>query len=214
MLFRSKDDKYVIPKSILDWPAHGDVAKGQSYYLAPFISPKGHTFYTPSDGDYPAYDLSNEECNRSRDRKSKLFGDVTYWWIFNDKGNLHKETEGDAIGMEIHAQEFAFATNDEINNMTFTNYRIINRSTYTLIETYFGTNFDPDIGFSEDDFVGCDVKRGLGYCYNGRAIDGSGAFNHYGENPPAIGVDFFEGPLQDPDNLDNPKDSAFDAYMK
>ena len=204
---------YVIPNSILDWPAHGDVSKGQSYFMAPFFDKDADNFYDPYSGDYPYYDLKNEECNRSRDRVSKLFGDITYWFVFNDKGNLHKETEGDAIGLEVQAQEFAFATNDEINNMTFTNYRIINRSTFTLVDTYFGTNFDPDLGFSDDDYVGCDVKRGLGYCYNGTSVDGTGGVGHYGANPPAIGVDFFEGPFQDPDNEDNPLDSACNAFM-
>ena len=204
---------YVIPNSILDWPAHGDVSKGQAYYMAPFYDEDGNGFYDPYKGDYPYYDLKNEECNRSRDRVSKRFGDITFWFVFNDKGNIHKETEGDAIGLEVQAQQFAFATNDEINNMTFTNYRIINRSTFTLIETYFGTNFDPDLGYPQDDYVGCDVKRGLGYCYNGKAVDGSGATGHYGANPPAIGVDFFEGPFQDPDNLDNPQDSACNAFI-
>ncbi|MBL4656701.1 MAG: hypothetical protein JKX73_01785 [Flavobacteriales bacterium] len=210
----SSNPTYEIPKSITDWPAHGSKDGGESYYLAPFFDKNGDGFYSPEDGDYPFYDLSSDsECNRSRDREPKLFGDQTIWFIFNDKGNVHSETEGDAIGMEIHCQEFAFATNDEINNMTFTNYRIINRSTFTLINTYFGTNFDPDLGDHLDDYVGCDVERGLGYCYNGPAIDGSGAPHHYGENPPAIGVDFFEGPFQDPDNEDNPQDSACDAYI-
>ena len=39
--------------------------------------------------------------------------------------------------MEIKAQAFAFATNDEINSMTFYNYELINRSTQTLTNTYF-----------------------------------------------------------------------------
>jgi len=58
------------------------------------------------------------------------------------------------------------------------------------------------------DFVGCDVARGLGYCYNGKAVDGSGEPESYGgpqPPPPAIGVDFFQGPYMDPDGLDNPK---------
>jgi hypothetical protein len=91
--------------------------------------------------------------------------------VFNDKGNIHTETGGDPIGMEIRAQAFAFATNDEINSMTFYNYEMINRSTQTLTETYFAVYVDSDIGCSEDDFVGCDVQRGLGYSYNGDAID-------------------------------------------
>jgi len=211
---KSSNPSYTIPKSLLDWPAHGDESKGQSYYLAPFYDANGDSYYDPQDCDYPFYELQpEEECNRSRDRNPKLFGDYTMWYIFNDKGNVHKETEGDAIGLEIQAQQFAFATNDEINNMTFTNYRILNRSTFTLVDTYFGTNFDSDIGDPFDDYVGCDVKRGLGYGYNGPAVDGSGGPGHYGENPPAIGVDFFEGPFQDPDGLDNPKDSACNAYI-
>ena len=39
----------------------------------------------------------------------------TTWWVFNDKGNIHTNTGGDAIGMELR-QAFAFATNDEINS--------------------------------------------------------------------------------------------------
>ena len=211
---KSSNTSYTVPNSILDWPAHGDASLGQSYYLAPFFDFNGDNFYSPEDGDYPYYELdSDADCNRSRDREPKLFGDQTLWYIFNDKGNVHTETDGDPIGLEVHAQEFAFATNDEINNMTFTNYRIINRSTFTLIDTYFGTNFDPDVGDHCDDLVGCDVKRGLGYAYNGFAVDGTGAPTHYGENPPAIGVDFFEGPFQDPDGEDNPQDSACDAFL-
>jgi hypothetical protein len=34
----------------------------------------------------------------------------------NDKGNIHTESGGEPIGMEIRAQAFAFATNDDINN--------------------------------------------------------------------------------------------------
>ena len=200
---------YSIPNSILEWPAHGDPSKGQAHFLAPFFDYNGDGYYNPLDGDYPYYDLATDgdpyDCH-GRDREPLLFGDQTFWYIINDKGNIHKETEGDAIGLEIHAQTFAFATNDEINNMLFSNYRIINRSSYTLTETYFGTNFDPDIGDAKDDYIGCDVKRGLGYGYNADAVDGTGNPGHYGENPPAIGVDFFEGPFQDPDGLDNPQD--------
>jgi len=41
--------------------------------------------------------------------------------------------------------------------------------------------------------------------YNGDLIDESdGGKLGYGENPPAIGCDFFEGPYQDADGIDNP----------
>ena len=75
--------------------------------------------------------------------------------------------------------------------MTFYNYKIINRSTLPLNDTYFGQWVDPDLGYYLDDYVGCDVSLGLGFCYNGDAED-EGA-SGYGFNPPAVGVDFFQG---------------------
>ena len=50
---------------------------------------------------------------------------------------------------------------------------------------------DADLGNYLDDYVGCDVNLGLGFCYNGDAED-EGA-QGYGFNPPPIGVDFFQG---------------------
>lgn len=223
---------YSIPKSILDWPAHGDVAKFQSYYLAPFRDVDGDGEYDPNNGDYPYYDIENELCPinfagdpnyiPARTMEEELTeykvaltgsilvdqvikGDQTLWWVFNDKGNTHTETQGSPIGMEVRAQAFAFATNDEINNMTFYSYEVINRSTFELTNTYFCPWVDTDLGYAWDDYVGCDVLRGLGYCYNGLAIDGSGEVEAYGDQPPAVGVDFFQGPYIDPDGYDNPR---------
>jgi len=216
---------YSIPLSIQDWPAHGDVAKGQSYYLAPFYDQNGDGDYDPNQGDYPYYDIDNSLCKTLTPTMDAVYyhpndpenwkygilsdqvikGDKTLWWVFNDKGNVHTETTGAPIGMEIRGQAFGFATNDEINNMTFYSYEIINRSTFTLTQTYFSQWVDTDLGYAYDDYVGCDVKRGLGYCYNGVAVDGTGQPEAYGIQPPAIGVDFFQGPYMDPDGLDNPK---------
>lgn len=197
---------YTIPTSILNWPAHGSASKFQDHYLAPFYDRNEDGVYNPQgDGDYPWYDLDNSHDCKT-DRRVTLYGDYNMWWVFNDKGNIHTETNGDPIGMEIRAQAFAFATNDEINNMTFYNYEMINRSTQTLTQTYFAVWLDPDIGCSGDDYSGCDVQRGLGYTYNGDAVDDKdcNGVQPFGANPPAIGVDFFEGPYQDNDGLDNP----------
>ncbi len=204
---------YEIPRSIKEYPAHGDPGKFQSYYLAPFFDQKGDGNYDWTEGDYPYYDFDNKLCGKG-DKTAEgngiladqvLKGDQTLWWIFNDKGNIHTETKGEAIGLEIRAQAFGFSTNDEINNMTFYSYEIINRSTYRLTQTYFCQWVDTDLGYPKDDYVGCDVLRGLGYCYNGDDYDetAEGATG-YGANPPAIGVDFFQGPYMDKDGFDNP----------
>ena len=203
------DGGYTTPAYYDNYPAHGNEALGQSRYLAPFYDFDGDGFYDPSVGDYPKYDVANEFDCRTRDRFDEvpLFGDETYYWIFNDKGNIHSETQGDPIGMEIRAQAFSFATTDEINNMTFYNYTLINQGTQTLTQTYFGQYADPDIGNSTDDYVGCDVARGLGYCYNGDPLDEPiSSSAGWGVNPPAVGIDFFEGPYQDSDGIDNPNE--------
>ncbi len=207
---------YQIPSAITDYPAHGNTAKRQSYYMAPFFDADGDGTYNPASGDYPYYDLANDLCHTQIPTMEGngilvdqvLKGDETLWWVFNDRGNLHNESGGGAanqIGMEIRAQAFGFTTADEINNMTFYSFELINRSTYTLTETYFCQWVDTDLGDGWDDYVGCDVRRGLGYCYNGDPVDGDNQIYAYGENPPAIGVDFFQGPYMDPDGLDNMK---------
>ncbi len=209
------ENGYGIPTEILNWPAHGDVGLGQSNIIAPFadltdpitgdiIGQEG--FYEPLIGDYPLYDLEQDIDCRTRlvTDPVPLFGDFTMYWVFNDKGNVHTESQGEPIGMEIQAQMFGFTTNDEINNMTFCNYVLINRGSLNLENTYFAQWVDTDLGDPQDDFIGCDVMRGLGYSYNGDNDDGSSqAGPGYGVQPPAIGIDFFEGPYQDPDGINN-----------
>lgn len=194
---------YVVPDIIKEWPAHGDLSQGQGYYLAPFFDRNDDGDYHWEDGDYPWFDIhKTKEC--SSERTVSLYGDINFWWVMNDKGNIHTETGADPIGMEIRAQAFAFASNDQINNMTFYNYELINRGTQTLFNTYFGCFTDGALGDPFDDYVGCDVNRGLGYYYNGDSYDGDNAgFFGYGDSPPAVGVDFFEGPYQDNDSIDN-----------
>ena len=205
-------DGYAIPGYFFEYPAHGNVALNQDYYLAPFYDYDGDGNYDPALGDYPWYDFLQEiDCgNRRREDQVPLYGDQTYYWIINDKGNVHTESLGEPIGMEIRAQSFAFSTNDEINNMTFCNYVLINQGTQTLTNTYFSQWVDCDLGGHVDDYVGCDVQRGLGYSYNGDAFDEATSYSiGYGEHPPAMGIDFFEGPYQDADGVDNPLTTVF-----
>ena len=137
---------YTMPNSIRDWPAHPyDLSAGQSFYLAPFFDYDEDGEYNPANGDYPYYDINNDLCpwttaNRALAAAGQLpktpeermgissgmvyadhvlKGDQTLYWIFNDKGGPHTESQGQPIGLEIRAQAFGFSTNDELNNMTF-----------------------------------------------------------------------------------------------
>jgi len=42
--------------------------------------------------------------------------------VFNDKGNIHTETGGDPIGMEIRAQAFAFTTSKSLVDSLISNF--------------------------------------------------------------------------------------------
>ncbi|MBL7913787.1 MAG: hypothetical protein JNL49_01960 [Bacteroidia bacterium] len=207
-------DPNAATNDIKSWPGNGDPTSNEGTYLAPFVDVNGDLEYDYRDGDYPGYNFGGDYPSVPGTIKTVcndyIFGDKTLWWVFNDVGNAHTETSSDPIGLEIRAQAFGFKTNDEINNMTFYKYQIINRSTLTLTQTYFGQWVDPDLGNAVDDYVGCDVPRGLGFCYNGDADDETAS--GYGLNPPAIGVDFFQGPLADVNDLvDNDRDGCIDC---
>jgi hypothetical protein len=204
-----------IPDAIKEWPGNGDVSKGQLQYLAPFFDKNANGIYEPSAGDYPGYDLVGKGCTTTDCvPDDQLFGDKTIWWVFNDKGDVHASSNGNPIGLEIRAQAFGFSTNDEVNNMTFYDFRVINRSPITKLDScYFGVFCDADLGNYQDDYVGCDVERGLGYTYNGDNDDDVSQ-KGYGL-PPAIGIDFFRGPITNPtgvpdDGVDNNRNCQID----
>ncbi|MFL5766056.1 MAG: T9SS type A sorting domain-containing protein [Bacteroidia bacterium] len=186
---------------ILNWPSTGP--EGQP--MAPYYDRNGNGVYDPYAGDYPDFYLGDGTRPTNNACSARLFGDEVLFWVFNDKGNVHTETGGAAIGLEVQAQAFAFQTNNEINNMTFYHYTLINKSSFRLDSTYFGVWVDPDLGSASDDYVGCDVELGLGYCYNGDLVDDNPPSGQipYGVNPPAIGCDFFEGPYADPNGVDD-----------
>ena len=180
--------------AVRTWPAFGEDADGNRLALAPFVDVDNDPFnYTPSAGDYP--DIA--PCDGGGEP------DQAVWWVINDKGDVHTETGGEAIGLEIQMLAFAFATTDQVNDMTFYKYKVINKSTLRLNETYMGQWVDSDIGNYSDDYVGCDTSRGLGFAYNGDANDETAS--GYGEFPPSLGLDFFQGPFGDDGNRMNMK---------
>lgn len=171
---------YPIPEDILTWPAHGDADYADN--LAPFVDVNGDGRYNPTDGDYP--DIKGDQC---------LF------FIFNDNFKPHTETQGGAVGLEVHGMVYGFdAPNDEaLNNTVFVNYKFYNRSSNDYHNTYLGLWTDWDLGYMNDDYIGCDVQRNSCFAYNGREIDGSGEPQAYGDNPPVQVVTVLNGP----DNL-------------
>lgn len=177
-----------IPTHILNWPAYGNPYNPivGNRDLAPFQDVDANGYYDPTGGDYPIIDASCAKVT---------YADQMIWWVYNDKGNIHTETGATAIGMEVHTLAFAFKTNDEINDMTFYKYKLFNKASVPIDSCFMGQWSDPDLGCYTDDYVGCDVETGLGVIYNGLAFDGQDCPLNYGNQPPYLGIDYFQGPL-------------------
>lgn len=216
-LKRSDVDAFVlsggpITTGIKEWPGNGDISMDQAELLAPFVDINGDNRYVPEEGDYPYYDVYNTGLKDNLGVcKARVFGDETLWWVYNDNGNNHVATGGKAIGMEIRAQAFAFKTTDEVNNMTFYNYQLVNRSSFALLNTYMTVWTDADLGYYGDDYIGCDVKRGLGYIYNADPFDETaGGAVGYQNYVPSLGCDFFQGPINTTNTIDDDNDGLTD----
>jgi hypothetical protein len=182
---------YQLINDIATWPAHGDKELNQSEFLAPFVDIDGDSTYNPMAGDYPL-----------------IRGDQCIYFIINDL-RPHTETGGVALGLEIHGMAYEFNSDESIamNNTVFYSYKIFNKSTITYHDTYIGLFTDFDIGYSDDDYVGCDVVRGTYYGYNGDSIDGPGVGQEgtYGGFSPAQGIVILGGPVMDANGQDDPE---------
>ena len=153
-----------IPRGVKEWPALGnpfffdlnefelpDAPQG----LGSFRDVDGDEEYNPLNGDYPVIEIRGCEADPQ-------YPDQMIFWIYNDNGNTHSETNGDAIRMEVQVQAFSFTSNDQINDMTFQRYKLINRAPEAIDSTYFAMWVDADLGCYTDDYIGCDTARSFG----------------------------------------------------
>lgn len=214
------DDVSDIPVDVLYWPSFGNPYFEQRYGfklpdnktagLADFYDQEPQNgIYDPAEGDYPKIGIRGCEDD-------PRYPDQMVFWIYNDEGGgaIHSQTQSpEPLRMEVQVQAFAYATNDEVNDMTFQRYKLINRGLQPLDSTFFAMWVDPDLGCYVDDYIGCDITlegikkdstqkfRDLMYIYNEDAVDGQPAANcpqgvpTYGDKVPILGVDYFRGPL-------------------
>lgn len=183
---------YQMPLWFNTWPAIGDFQNGFAQYQAPFFDHNSNGDYDPTGCDRP--------CTP---------GDEALFFIFNDKGGTHQNSQGQPIGVEVQATPFAYSSaNAALDNTVFVEYKIINRGTLSLSDTYISLFTDFDLGCANDDYVGCDVSRSMWYVHNGTANDAGaacvGGAQGYGTEPPAFAATILCGVRQDQDGLDNP----------
>jgi hypothetical protein len=121
--------------------------------------------------------------------------DQTLWHVGNDldAGRTTFLYGSVPVGLEFQRTIWAYKRTGALGNTVFISYKLINKSGFAYDSVYFSQWSDPDLGGANgylDDFTGCDIGRSLGYVYNGDGFDG-----FYGKKPPAVGFDFFQGPI-------------------
>ncbi len=195
-----KYDPNTIPAEVKGWPSRGNPFFNEingfdlpddDNGLAGFYDQDLDNIYNPEKGDYPVIEI--------RGCVLENYPDQMVFWIYNDAGDVHTQTQGDAIKMEVQVQAFAYASNDELNDMTFYRFKLINRAIEPIDSTFFAMWTDPDLGCASDDYIGCDTSRSLMYIYNQDAIDGDPGTTcsgtpTYNDKIPMLGIDYFRGP--------------------
>jgi hypothetical protein len=171
---------------LLTWPHH---------LGAPVIDGDGEVGnYNLEGGDQPA-----------------VWGDQTLWWVMNDVGNVHTESETPPLGLEVQVTAFGVAQGPAaLQQATFYRYRVINRSDARLDSAYVGFYSDVELGDATDDYVGTDTSLSLGYWYNADNQDGTGQDGTYGTGPPAGGVQLLATPTGLPNGRDDDHDGEVD----
>jgi hypothetical protein len=183
---------------ILTWPAQGN--GNYARYLAPFVDVNGDGIYNPmTGGDYP-----------------KIKGDQMLFYVCNDKMNVHTETMGVPLGIEMQVSAYSYGcpavltAYPELNYTTFYNYKIINRSSSQYNKTVAAIWCDADLGQYSDDYIGCDTLNNLGYMFNSTSSDGV-----YGNYPPILSYQILKGPPADiNDGIDNDRDGLTDEPLE
>ena len=166
-----------------DWPAH---------LGAPFVDANGDGVYDLDDGDFP-----------------ELLGDKTLWWVMNDAAGPHLTTNAPALGLEVRVTASARAGEGVgVDHSTVYGYELIYRGDQPLTDAWVGFFVDPDLGFYGDDYAGSDSVRNVGFAYNADWVDEGD--DGYGDPPPALGFDLFQGPRADDDGVDNDGDGTTD----
>jgi len=134
------------------------------------------------------------------DGSIKWTGDEMLYAVMNDLDqNLHNGCYNTLpIGIELHLLVFGFDRAGALGNTIFSKYTVINKGQNDLLEAYIGAWADVDNGDANDDLIGYDLDLGMSYCYGGKPVDGT-----YGTRPPALGWDFFQGPI-----IDSPGDTV------
>jgi len=178
-------------------PDTADKTKYKVYKISKSLNPDANGNYEDDWKHWPVEDGAPVD---SATGAPLILGDQTLWCVYNDADPArHSNMETDPLGLEVQQTAFGFNRTGALGYTEFLKFVIINKGGNTLDSTYIALWSDPDLGGASDDLVGSDTLLSLGYCYNATNNDAI-----YGRTPPAVGYDFFEGPI-----VPSPGDTAW-----
>ncbi len=153
----------------------------------------------PADEGAPYVDVDQDGIFTRGVDKPKFVGDETLWCVSNDLDtsktiNLFYSLP---MGIEQQLTVYAFNNDENMKDVVFKKYKLINKGKYNIKDMYFGYFTDDDLGFAGDDYTGCDTTLYLGYTYNSSNTD-----DVYGSPVPAVGHKFVQTPII-PANVDD-----------
>ncbi len=193
---------YTPDTDIIEWPASG--IANYSRQLAPFVDVNGDGLYRPLiDGDYPL-----------------IKGDQMCYWIVNDKPNntFVNAYNGVPFGVEIHISAYAYTcpsitdSLQVLNNTTFYEYKVINRSNQNYHDVYFGNLHFFDYSAFNQAYIGCYPPYNYGFAYiSPDTLTYPFSNSTCSKFPPMNAIVVLDGPLaQANDSIDNNNNGVID----
>ncbi len=164
-------------QKMISWRGNGNTQNGESYIMMPYFDnpngPNGQDLqYLAEDGDYPL-----------------IKGCCSAYIVQNDHAGIKSYSNTGALGVEVHYQFYQYKTWDYLNDVTFVDVFVINRSSETINDFRYGVMVDASIGNNLDDYMGCDSLRNTMYFYNGDGFDEQiNSSPTYEGFPPSLGI--------------------------
>jgi hypothetical protein len=151
----------------------------------------------PGDPDYDAWPVRAGAPSNFAGRPL-LIGSGTGWTAYDDfDPGLHVRFGSHPLGAVVRETVWGFPQPD---SALFARYQVQNASDSRWDEVLVGVWVDADVGDPENELVGCDIERSLGYAYTAPGVPETG----FGTFQPAMGVLL----------LATPEDAGFYAFPR
>jgi len=147
-----------------------------------------NTLLGNSDQGAPVYYDSSSMSHKPID-----YANQTMFCSYTDSyTSSHTNNAGRTAPLKIDVKQINYSFNqpEDLKNIIYQEFRIINRSTNVWTNAYINLYTDDDIGDSQNDAEGVDTNLRMAFTYNFVNDD-----YVYGANPPAVGFAIMRAPL-------------------